>query len=70
MLAAALFGLMHTLNVAGLVSGRWALAWAWGFWTFFDGLVLGFVREKSGGIMASTILRGLPQAIAYAMLGL
>ena len=28
------------------------------------GLVLGFVREKSGGILASALLHGLPQALA------
>ncbi|GIV63984.1 MAG: hypothetical protein KatS3mg045_1323 [Bellilinea sp.] len=69
-IAAALFGLMHILNIGGLVNGHWELAWWWGFWTFFGGLVLGFVREKSGSIIAPTILHGLPQAIAYAVLGL
>jgi uncharacterized protein len=69
-IAAALFGLMHALNIGSLVSGHWELTWWWGFWTFFGGLVLGFVREKSGSIVAPTILHGLPQAIAYAALGL
>lgn len=69
-ITAALFGVMHVLNLGSLVSGRWQPAWWWGFWTFFNGLVLGFVREKSGSIIASTILHGLPQAIAYAVLGL
>lgn len=69
-ITATLFGLMHALNIGSLVDGRWELAWWWGFWTFFGGLVLGFVREKSGGIIAPAILHGLPQAIAYAVLGL
>jgi len=69
-IAAALFGLMHILNIGSLVSGYWELTWWWGFWTFFAGLVLGFVREKSGSIIAPAILHGLPQAIAYAALGL
>ncbi|BCX03372.1 MAG: hypothetical protein KatS3mg053_1310 [Candidatus Roseilinea sp.] len=69
-ITAALFGLMHVLNLGSLVGGRWQPAWWWGFWTFFSGLVLGFVREKSGSIIAPTILHGLPQAIAYAVLGL
>lgn len=69
-IAAALFGLMHVLNVGGLVSGAWQPQWWWGFWTFFGGLVLGLVREKTGSIVAPTILHGLPQAIAYAILGL
>jgi membrane protease YdiL (CAAX protease family) len=37
---------------------------AWGFWTFFGGLVKGFVREKSGSILAPALLHGLPEAIA------
>ncbi len=69
-IASALFGLMHVLNLGSLVGGAWKPAWWWGFWTFFSGLVLGFVREKTGSIVASTILHGLPQAIAYAILGL
>lgn len=67
-ITAALFGLMHVLNLGSLVGGRWQLSWWWGFWTFFSGLVLGFVREKSGSIIAPTILHGLPQAIASACL--
>jgi len=39
---------MHVLNLGGLAGGRWYLAWWWGFWTFFGGLVFGFVREKTG----------------------
>ncbi len=70
LITSALFGFMHVLNVGSLVGGRWELAWWWGFWTFFGGLVLGFVREKSGSIIAPAILHGLPQAIAYAVLGL
>jgi membrane protease YdiL (CAAX protease family) len=68
-IASALFGFMHVLNLGSLVSGDWTLAWWWGCWTFFGGLVLSFVREKTGSIVAPTILHGLPQAIAYAILG-
>lgn len=65
-LTALLFGLTHV----GLL--RWTLGlsadvtWAWGFWTVFSGLVFGFVREKSGSILAPALLHGLPQAIASA----
>jgi uncharacterized protein len=69
-ITSALFGLMHVLNIGSLVGGRFELVWWWGFWTFFGGLVLGFVREKSGSIIAPAIFHGLPQAIAYAVLGL
>jgi membrane protease YdiL (CAAX protease family) len=69
-IASVLFGFMHVLNLGGLVRGAWQPEWWWGFWTFFGGLVLGFVREKTGSIVAPTILHGLPQAIAYSILGL
>ncbi|GAB4367002.1 MAG: hypothetical protein Kow0042_07290 [Calditrichia bacterium] len=69
-IAAVLFGIMHVLNPGSLVKGDWQLAGWWGFWTFFAGLVLSFVREKTGSIVASVILHGLPQAIAYAYLGI
>ncbi len=68
--ASALFGLMHVLNLGSLVTGDWKPEWWWGLWTFFSGLVLGLVREKTGSIAAPTILHGLPQGIACALLGL
>lgn len=64
-----LFGLMHLLNIGTLSIGDWQLTPWWGFWTFFAGLVNGFVREKTGSIVAPTLLHGLPQGIAYAILG-
>jgi membrane protease YdiL (CAAX protease family) len=65
-----LFGIMHFLNLGSLVMGNWQLTPWWGLWTFFGGLVNGLVREKTGSIVAPTILHGLPQGIAYAFLGL
>ncbi|MCJ7825332.1 MAG: hypothetical protein MUP44_10565 [Anaerolineales bacterium] len=53
-----------------MVDQQWQLAPWWGLWTFSGGLVLAFVREKTGGIVAPAILHGLPQGIAYAFLGL
>jgi uncharacterized protein len=67
-ITSVLFGLMHVLNVGSLVQGHWQLEWWWGFWTFFAGLVNGFVREKTGSIVAPAILHGLPQAIFTAFL--
>jgi hypothetical protein len=66
---AFLFGLMHLLNLGSLTSGDWHPAWWWGVWTFFSGLVFGFVREKTDSIFVPTLFHGLPQAIAYAVLG-
>jgi len=65
-----IFGFMHVLNPFNPFLGKFGLIWWWGFWTFFSGLVFGFIREKTGSIIAPAILHGLPQAIAYAFLGL
>ncbi len=70
LIASVLFGLMHVINTGSLVSWNWQLTPWWGVWTFFAGLVGGFVREKTGSIAAGTILHGLPQAIASAFLGI
>lgn len=64
-----LFGLFHVLNLTSLYEGRVNLSW-WGMTSFFWGLVFGFVREKTGSIVAPAILHGLPQGIAWAFLGL
>jgi hypothetical protein len=64
-----LFGLMHFLNLGTLAIGNWQLEPWWGFWTFFGGLVFGFVREKTSSIAAPTILHGLPDAIYHAFQG-
>lgn len=64
MLTALLFGLTHVGLVSLLFGLSAEVTWAWGLWTFFGGLVFGFVREKSGGILAPALLHGLPQAIA------
>ena len=70
LIASALFGLMHVINLGGLASAQWHLTPWWALWTFASGLVLAFVREKTGSIVAPAILHGLPQGIAYAFLGL
>jgi hypothetical protein len=66
-IASLLFGFMHVLNLGSLVQGHWQPEWWWGLWTFFSGLVLGFVREKTGSIAASSLLHGLPQALAVSI---
>ena len=63
-IASIIFGCMHIINIGSLIIGNWQLQWWWGFWTFFAGLVNGFIREKTGSIVAPSILHGLPQAIS------
>lgn len=67
-LTALLFGLSHTGLAAWVLRGVDAWVWPWGVWTFASGLLFGFVRAKSGGILAPALLHGLPQALALALL--
>ena len=69
-IAAVLFGLTHVGLTTSLLTGQMKLHWAWGFWTFFGGLVFGLVREKSGSILAPALLHGLPQAIASSVMAM
>jgi membrane protease YdiL (CAAX protease family) len=52
---------VHVLNG---VPEQWY--WAWGTWNIFSGLLLGLVREKTGSVLASTILHGLPFGLGRA----
>lgn len=66
-ITAVFFGFMH-IGIFRLILGvNPQVTLAWGFWTIFGGLVFGYVREKSGGILAPALLHGLPQAIATMM---
>lgn len=67
-IAAGLFGLMHVGVFRWILGMSTEVILAWGFWTVFGGLVLGYVREKSGGILAPALLHGMPQAIAYSVM--
>jgi membrane protease YdiL (CAAX protease family) len=68
LITSALFGLSHVGLTTSLITGKVNLTWAWGFWTFFGGLVFGFVREKTESIFAPALLHGLPQGIASAIM--
>jgi membrane protease YdiL (CAAX protease family) len=65
-ITALLFGLTHVGILRWILGLSSEVTWAWGLWTIFSGLVFGYVREKSGSILAPALLHGLPQAIASA----
>ena len=67
-ITALLFGLIHIGVLNWMLGASTEVTWAWGFWTFFGGLVFGFVREKSGSILAPALLHGLPQALAMVVM--
>lgn len=64
-LTSIIFGLSHILNGLDLTAGTFNPQWGWAFWTFFSGLVFGYIREKTGSIVAPAIVHGLPQALVY-----
>lgn len=70
LITAALFGLFHVVNLPHLYQGAFEPLWWSGLSSAAVGLVLGYLREKTGSILAPAILHGLPQAIAWAYLGL
>jgi len=66
MISSFLFALAHVFNPFNPFTGSFTLAWVWGFWTFFGGLFFGFVREKTGSLVAAGIAHGLPDAVGEA----
>ncbi len=54
-----LFGIWHILNPFNPFIGQFDLMWQWGLWTVFLGLILGFIREKTGSVLGPTILHGV-----------
>ena len=59
--AALLFGLAHPLVAAD------PSRWAWALWTFAAGLLLGYLRELSGGVLAPIIAHGVPEVVPYVI---
>ncbi len=54
-LAAVIFGLFHPLTV----TNELPLPWAWALWAATTGLIMGFLREKSGAIVTPALLHGV-----------
>lgn len=63
-MSAFFFGLFHLLNLPALLAGRVAPLWGLGLSTACWGLFFSFIREKSGSILAPSLVHGIPQAIA------
>ena len=59
-----LFGFLHALNPVDYFQGRFAFAWGYGVATFCVGLLYGFLRETTGGIVAPAITHGVLDVMA------
>jgi membrane protease YdiL (CAAX protease family) len=66
-IASLLFAMAHVLNPFNPFKGSFDLFWGWGLWTSFGGLFFGFIREKTGSILAAGIAHGLPDAFGEAI---
>lgn len=64
-ISSILFGFVHVLN-QNPTTNQIGWYWGWGIWTMCAGLFYGFLREKTGGVLAPFLAHGLPQAIAIA----
>lgn len=68
-IGAGVFGVFQCLNLPSLV--RWEVnprPWL-GISMFFWGLAFGWLREKTGSVVAPIIAHGVPLGIAWAILG-
>ena len=54
LLGAVIFGLFHPL-----FANEMPLPWAWALWAAMTGLINGFLREKSGAVVAPALLHGV-----------
>lgn len=64
--ASVFFGFVHVLNIDP-ATGSVGWYWPWGAWNVCAGLLYGYVREKTGSVLASTVLHGLPAGIGRAL---
>jgi uncharacterized protein len=69
LIVAVLFSLFHVINLPALSHGRLDFRWNLAVPTLAWGLALGYLRERSGSLLVPTICHGVPQGIAWAILG-
>lgn len=69
-IASIIFGAGHLFNHFNPFLGEFNIMWWWASWTIFSGLVFGFLREKTGGILVPAIVHGLPLAVASYFFGI
>lgn len=69
LITAGLFTVLHVLNLPVLFAGAWQPLPATAVPTFAWGLALGYLRERTGSLLPPVLAHGVPQAIAWAVLG-
>ena len=59
LVASLLFGFIHALNRVDYFAGRYDFEWPWMLDTFFAGLFLGVMRERTGSVLPGALVHGL-----------
>ena len=57
-ITAFLFGIVHIFNGFDPIHGHYDLQWTWGLGGFISGLMLGYLREKTGSVLSGAIFHG------------
>jgi len=58
LITSLLFGVLHMLNPFNPFTGEYALAIWWGITSTVTGILFGFVREKTGDVLAPSLAHG------------
>jgi len=66
-IASVLFALSHVFNPFNPLVGQFELAWFWGIWMFFSGLLFGLLREKTNSLLTCALLHGLIGAVGESL---
>jgi membrane protease YdiL (CAAX protease family) len=66
-ITSVLFGFLHAFNTYNSMTGFRSLSWGWAIFATFSGLFFGFMREKTGTLLAPGIAHGLPDAVGEAL---
>lgn len=66
---AVIFSAFHVLNLPQLFAGRIEPLWFAAAPTFAWGLAFGYLRERTGSLLPPAVVHGVPQGLAWAVLG-
>jgi membrane protease YdiL (CAAX protease family) len=66
-ITSVLFGFLHAFNTYNSTTGFTSLSWGWAIFATGSGLFFGFIREKTGTLLAPGIAHGLPDAVGEAL---
>ncbi|MCI0745537.1 MAG: CPBP family intramembrane metalloprotease [Verrucomicrobia subdivision 3 bacterium] len=66
LLSTLLFGFLHALNSVDYFHGRWTFAWGFGIAALGTGAIFGWLRERTGSIIAGAVAHSILDVLARA----